>query len=230
MEKEEKNIIPSIPENKKETDLKVVLPNKLKGKMDSEIQHLLNSPISPNNNGNMFIFNNDSNNLNNNKIDEKKENSESPKQESEEFNIDRKGNMLMFFFNKKGVPLIVLGPNWKFALIVFMTIEIISFCYFFFLWNLLFKYIRFIGLIIVPSQNLVYLINILMNPGIPTKDLYLSIFIQDTNHLEYLAVSEALYEIIKEAPEIEAVSEPFELKFDENGVLMNRWSGGMLEI
>ena len=57
-----------------------------------------------------------------------------------------------------------------------------------------------------------------------------AIFIQDTNHLEYLAVSEALYEIIKEAPEIEAVSEPFELKFDENGVLMNRWSGGMLEI
>ena len=57
-----------------------------------------------------------------------------------------------------------------------------------------------------------------------------AVFIQDTNHLEYIAVSEALYEDLKENPEIEAVSDFFELEFGEGGILKNRWSGGTLAI
>lgn len=49
------------------------------------------------------------------------------------------------------------------------------------------------------------------------------LYIKDTNSLEYIAVSLPLYEDIKDLPQIEAVSEPFELSFDEEGNLLNKW-------
>ncbi|SFQ18577.1 hypothetical protein SAMN05216343_1306 [Oscillibacter sp. PC13] len=55
------------------------------------------------------------------------------------------------------------------------------------------------------------------------------LYIQDTNSLEYLAVSEALYEdALREDPSIEKVGEPFELQFDERGSLLQRWKGKKL--
>lgn len=54
-------------------------------------------------------------------------------------------------------------------------------------------------------------------------------YIQDTNALEYLAVSEALFEeVLAKDPWIEAIGEPFELRFSEAGRLQNRWEKGKL--
>jgi len=50
------------------------------------------------------------------------------------------------------------------------------------------------------------------------------LYIQNTNELEYLAVSEPLYQAcLSENPHIERLSEPFELKFDAHGRLLQRW-------
>ena len=95
------------------------------------------------------------------------------KPDNEIFNINRKGNMLMFLFNKEGVPLIAIGPNKNLAFTTMIIIDIFSFCYFFFLWNILFKFYIYIGLIIFLIQTISYLITILINPGIPSKDLWL---------------------------------------------------------
>jgi len=53
-----------------------------------------------------------------------------------------------------------------------------------------------------------------------------AVIIQNTNALEYMAVSEKLYEQTKNA-DIERISEPFELKFDENGNLLTKLPSGL---
>lgn len=55
-------------------------------------------------------------------------------------------------------------------------------------------------------------------------------YIQDTNSLEYIAVSEPLYEELKNSENIERVSEPFALAFDDGNRLMNRWEDHRLRI
>lgn len=50
------------------------------------------------------------------------------------------------------------------------------------------------------------------------------IFIRDTNSLEYLAVSEALYQdLLRDDPHIEKQGQPFELRFDQQGNLLTAW-------
>lgn len=44
--------------------------------------------------------------------------------------------------------------------------------------------------------------------------------ILDTLHMDEIEVSEAYYELIKDHPEIEKVSEPYEMEFDEEGFLI----------
>jgi len=57
------------------------------------------------------------------------------------------------------------------------------------------------------------------------------LYIQDTNSLEYLAVSEALYrDVLSKNPHIEKISDPFDLEFDNNGKLLNRWDHKVLHI
>ena len=165
MEKDENQISSSIPKEKeKENQNITVSPNSFKDKVDCEVQHLLTSPMNTNinNKGNIFNFNN-----------KEKNKSEASMPEQEEFKINRKGNMKMFCYNKKGEPLIVIGPNWGLAFIMLITIDIISICYFYFLWNLLFKFMLYIGIIIFLMQTIIYLIIILINPGIPSKELWL---------------------------------------------------------
>ncbi len=57
------------------------------------------------------------------------------------------------------------------------------------------------------------------------------IYIQNTNMISEIAVSEALYydELIHK-PDIEKISEPFELKFDVNGKILTKWHNGQLDI
>ena len=45
-------------------------------------------------------------------------------------------------------------------------------------------------------------------------------YIKNTNALEELAVSEAVYEELKDRPGIEVISGPFTLHFDENDALL----------
>ena len=49
--------------------------------------------------------------------------------------------------------------------------------------------------------------------------------IQNTNALEYIAVTENLYEEIKDRADIEKLSEPFELQFDDEGNLLYEFPG-----
>ena len=150
-------IIPNENQSIENLDKNMAVSPNFKDKVDLEEQHLLTSPKNKENNNNInqedkFRFS---------------------KSENEFFNINRKGNMLMFLFNKEGVPLIVIGPNKNLALTMMIIIDIFSFCYFFFLWNILFRFFIYIGIIIFLIQATSYLITILIDPGIPSKDLWL---------------------------------------------------------
>ena len=139
-----------------------------KDKVDSENLQLLNT----NNESQKNKYNN-----NDRKIRKKPNLSES---KEEIFSINRKGNVSMFLFNQKGEPLIVIGPNWGLAFTMKIIIDIASFCYFYFLWNILYKFMIYIGLLIFSIQSVVYLIVILINPGIPSQDLWL----ENYSHLD----------------------------------------------
>lgn len=55
------------------------------------------------------------------------------------------------------------------------------------------------------------------------------LYIQDTNTLEYLAVSEPLYrDVLSQDPCIQPLGNPFPLRFDESGALLQRWKDGRL--
>lgn len=43
--------------------------------------------------------------------------------------------------------------------------------------------------------------------------------IPDTAHIEYIEISEGLLPLAKENPNIEIITEPYDLPFDENGNL-----------
>ena len=143
-------------DKEKNIDNKKVLANTFKDKGDYEELDLLTSPKKKetnNNNEPTFTI--------------------IPRPKPEILNNNRKGNMLMICYNKQGVPLIVLGPNRVLAFMMAFIIDIISISYLYFFRNLLFKFIHIIGIILFIVQSISYLITILMNPGIPTKDLYL---------------------------------------------------------
>lgn len=56
-----------------------------------------------------------------------------------------------------------------------------------------------------------------------------AMYIQDTNTLEKVAVSEALYQDLKDNPHLETIGGPFQLEFDASGKLLTVWKGGKLE-
>ncbi len=53
-------------------------------------------------------------------------------------------------------------------------------------------------------------------------------YIQDTNTLENIAVSEALFKELVAMDGISQISDGFNLRFDSNGRLSNVWSKGKL--
>ena len=150
-------IIPNENQPIENLDKNVAVSQNFKDKVDIEEQRLLTSPKNKE----------DNNNIN------QEDKFKFSKSDNEIFNINRKGNMIMFCFNKDGVPLIAIGPNISLAFSMMITIDIFSFCYFYFLWNILFRFYAYIGIIIFFIQTISYLITILINPGIPSKELWL---------------------------------------------------------
>ena len=150
-------IIPNENQPIENLDKNVAVSQNFKDKVDIEEQRLLTSPKNKE----------DNNNIN------QEDKFKFSKSDNEIFNINRKGNMIMFCFNKEGVPLIAIGPNISLAFSMMITIDIFAFCYFYFLWNILFRFYAYIGIIIFFIQAITYLITILINPGIPSKELWL---------------------------------------------------------
>ena len=133
-----------------------VLPTSSKDKGDYEELHLLNSQKK--------LETNNSN---------EKNLSKSSYQSKAYFNINRKGKMKMFLFNNKGKPLIAIGPDWIFSFSLMAFLDIISFCYLFFLRNLLLRFMLYLGIIIFSVQSSSFLMTVLLNPGIVPKELWL---------------------------------------------------------
>ena len=150
-------IIPNENQPIENLDKNVAASQNFKDKVDIEEQRLLTSPKNKE----------DNNNIN------QEDKFKFSKSDNEIFNINRKGNMIMLCFNKEGVPLIAIGPNISLAFSMMITIDIFAFCYFYFLWNILFRFYAYIGIIIFFIQTISYLITILINPGIPPKELWL---------------------------------------------------------
>ena len=160
-------------ESKNKLAIKVSIPTK--GKSDSEELYPLKSPstntqVDANNEKKLKLDNINTNNSNQTFTFTTKTQTEEKK---EEFKIDRKGNMLMFCYDKNGVPLIAIGPNWCLAISMKILIDVVSISFFYFLWNFLIIYIKIPGIIIYCTQSVIYLLSIITNPGIPPKDLWL---------------------------------------------------------
>lgn len=81
----------------------------------------------------------------------------------------RIGNLYTFLFDKNGDPLIVIGPHWPFFACLSTTITIISFIFFYFLWNSLSIVIRSVGLLLYVLQISSYVFIFLKNPGLPLQ-------------------------------------------------------------
>lgn len=94
----------------------------------------------------------------------------------------RKGNMIMMCYNSNGEPLIAIGPHWPFTLCMMFFINAITFFYFHFLKNFLHKTIKNIGLGISFIQIFSYILIFLLNPGIPSKDLWIENYFKNKNN------------------------------------------------
>ena len=100
------------------------------------------------------------------------------------FKANRKGNMLMMLYNKNGEPLIVIGPHWPFTICMMTFIDTITFCYFYFLKNLIPTFVYYLGLLIAIFQILSYIIIFLKNPGIPPKELWMENYFKEKHDLD----------------------------------------------
>ena len=94
----------------------------------------------------------------------------------------RKGNMKMYLYNKKDEPLIVLGPDWPFSLIMIIMLFLIIIYYFNYFKESINPTIIFYGKIIALSHFILYLICFLKNPGIPPKSLWIENYFKNKNN------------------------------------------------
>ena len=103
-------------------------------------------------------------------------------QERVEINTARKGNMKMFLYNKNDEPMIVLGPDWFSSFIVISFFVFFLFLYFYFLKNIINPTIQYYGKILSFIDILLYLICILINPGIPPKELWIENYFKNKSN------------------------------------------------
>jgi hypothetical protein len=103
-------------------------------------------------------------------------------QERVEINTARKGNMKMFLYNKNDEPMIVLGPDWFSSFIVITFFVFFLFLYFYFLKNIINPTIQYYGKILSFIDILLYLICILINPGIPPKELWIENYFKNKSN------------------------------------------------
>ena len=94
----------------------------------------------------------------------------------------RKGNMKMYLYNKQGEPLIVLGPDWPFSLIMIILLILIIIYYFNYFKDSINPTIKFYGKIISFMDVILYLICFLKNPGIPPKSLWIENYFKNKNN------------------------------------------------
>lgn len=83
------------------------------------------------------------------------------------------GNVYTFlFYNDQ--PLICIGPQFVYALILFITLTAINFLLLYFVYPILPEMIKYIGLTVYSLQSITFLFNFLVNPGIPNRKFYIS--------------------------------------------------------
>ena len=85
----------------------------------------------------------------------------------------RKGNLYTFLYDEKGIPKIVIGPDWGYSLFLHIFIFLITFSYYIGLWSHLFFYIKIIGILIYFIFFITYSLTCIINPGIITPEYYL---------------------------------------------------------
>lgn len=95
----------------------------------------------------------------------------------------RKGNMIMFCYNKDGDPWFVIGPHWPFSLCILIFVNFVNFFFYYFLNNSMFDSIKYIGLTIMCLHSLIYLIIFLKNPGIPNKELWIENYFKNKSDI-----------------------------------------------
>ena len=81
----------------------------------------------------------------------------------------KKGNLILLFFNKNKIPIIVLGPDWSFILLGTIFLIFSSFIYFIITYKSINFYIQIIGFILTLFQLIFYLLTSFLNPGIQLK-------------------------------------------------------------
>ena len=97
-------------------------------------------------------------------------------------NRSRKGRMKMFLYNKNDIPLIVLGPNWLGSLLKIIAVIMLIAFYFNYFKDLMNPTIKFYGIVIIFLHIITYLICLVINPGIPPKDLWLENYFKNKNN------------------------------------------------
>ena len=97
-------------------------------------------------------------------------------------NNTRKGHLKMFFYNKNDEPMIVFGPDSLSSFIVITIFVFFLFLYFYFLKNIINASIQYYGKILSFVDIVLYLICILINPGIPPKELWIENYFKHKNN------------------------------------------------
>ena len=119
----------------------------------------------------------------------------------------RKGKMKMFFYNKDNIPLIVLGPDWFGSLIIIIVSIILILFYFNYFKDSMNQNIKLFGIIISFIHIIIYLVCFLINPGIPSKDLWIENYFKskynDTNKNYSIKICKECKIIIESTEHIE---------------------------
>lgn len=103
-------------------------------------------------------------------------------QEKVTINNARKGNMKMYLYNKNDEPMIVLGPDWFNSFVVIIFFVFFLLLYFYCLRNLINPNIQYYGKILSFLDIILYLICILINPGIPPKELWIENYFKNKSN------------------------------------------------
>lgn len=95
----------------------------------------------------------------------------------------RKGNLHTFLYDENGIPRIVIGPDWGYALCMHLFTGSLTMLYYIGLWNLLNIFIKLIGLLVYLFFAGTYTLTCIMDPGIIPPDFYLENYEVDKMNL-----------------------------------------------
>ena len=125
-------------------------------------------------NSNVNEINNDNDNINNDSSNNNKENKRQRQgilnRKFSSYLYMKIGNTFTFFGNKDGSPLIVIGPHWPMYLCFNSFVCSCFICFFYFFWNNMNIFIKYLGIITFLMFSISYTLTFLVNPGIPKYD------------------------------------------------------------